>query len=198
MFNFAPDFKSYLISVKHTKINFINFAEKNMATRIVTKIGNIFCINVEGKYLRYFQYIANDLSQLNSSVIRVFKKKYPIDYEFNAEEVVEDEVELYAHTILSQGIREGLWTKVGKSKNVGAFENIIFKGKMLVKSYLAVEEEKSFEWAIWRINGERIRLGYVLPAEFKQGAFVGGVAPAKWVWERIVAGKWNIPWLDEM
>lgn len=168
-----------------------------MATRIVTKIGNIFCINVEGKYLRYFQYIANDLSQLNSSVIRVFKKKYPIDYKLNAEEVVEDEVELYTHTILSHGIREGLWTKVGKSKNIGTLDNIIFRIKL---SGNMGDSNEPFEWAIWRINEEYIRfgIGVHLPEKFKQGTFVGLVCPPQRVWERIVAGKWNIQWVDEM
>lgn len=170
-----------------------------MATRIVTKIGNIFCINVEGKYLRYFQYIANDLSQLNSSVIRVFKKKYPIDYKLNAEEVVEDEVELYTHTILSHGIREGLWTKVGKSKNIGTLDNIIFRAHIFVKdSYKCKEKLEEEEWAIWKINEEYIRLGPVLPEKIKQGTFVGLVCPPQRVWERIVAGKWNIQWVDEM
>lgn len=44
-----------------------------MAKRIVTKIGNIFgaeidgkYANIDGKYKVYFQYIANDISQLNS------------------------------------------------------------------------------------------------------------------------------------
>lgn len=40
-----------------------------MGKRIVTKIGDVFCIEIDGKYKCFFQYIANDLEQLNSSVI---------------------------------------------------------------------------------------------------------------------------------
>ena len=42
--------------------------------RIVTKIGDIFQIKVDDIHAKYFQYIANDKTELNSDVIRVFKK----------------------------------------------------------------------------------------------------------------------------
>lgn len=42
--------------------------------RVYTKIGDIFSIQIDEKVKRYFQLIAYDLAQLNSDVIRVFKK----------------------------------------------------------------------------------------------------------------------------
>jgi len=42
--------------------------------RIVTKIGDIFSIDLDSKTKKYFQYVTNDETMLNSSVIRVFKK----------------------------------------------------------------------------------------------------------------------------
>lgn len=77
-----------------------------MAKRIASKIGDIFCVEIESENKAYFQYIANDMTQLNSSVIRVFKKRYPMDYIFSIEDVVSDDVEFYAHTILKFGIQE--------------------------------------------------------------------------------------------
>ena len=74
-----------------------------MAKRIVTKIGDIFSVTLDNGNLRFFQYIANDWTDLNSSVIRVFKKEYPKGYELNPEEVVSDDVDFYAHTILRMG-----------------------------------------------------------------------------------------------
>ena len=47
-----------------------------MAKRIVTKIGDVFCAEIEGQCKRFFQYFAIDSTQLNSSVIRVFKQHY--------------------------------------------------------------------------------------------------------------------------
>lgn len=44
-----------------------------MTKRIVTKIGDVFCAEIDNRIKRYFQYIVNDMEQLNSSVIRVLK-----------------------------------------------------------------------------------------------------------------------------
>ena len=73
---------------------------KERRKRIVTKIGDVFCAEIDGEFKAYFQYVANDLTQLNSSVIRVFKKRYPMDYVPVIEEIVKDEVLFYAHTVL--------------------------------------------------------------------------------------------------
>ncbi len=59
-----------------------------MAKRIVTKIGDVFCVEVDNEYKCFFQYVANDMTVLNSSVIRVFKEHYPIDYKPNLDEIV--------------------------------------------------------------------------------------------------------------
>ena len=87
-----------------------------MAKRIVTKMGDIFCVEIDNGYKRFFQYIINDIEALNSSVIRVFKTHYPMDYRPIIEEIVMDEVEFYAHTVLRAGIVYGAWYKVGNSK----------------------------------------------------------------------------------
>ena len=44
--------------------------------RIVSKIGNVFCVQISPQEKKYFQYIANDRLRLNSSVIRVFERVY--------------------------------------------------------------------------------------------------------------------------
>lgn len=45
-----------------------------MGKRIVTQIGDIFIVYLDSTTKKYFQYVANDETMLNSSVIRVFKK----------------------------------------------------------------------------------------------------------------------------
>ena len=50
-----------------------------MAKRVITKIGDVFMAIIDDTYKVYFQYITNDLEQLNSDVIRVFKKRYSKD-----------------------------------------------------------------------------------------------------------------------
>jgi len=124
--------------------------------RIVTKIGNIFCVEVDSKHKRFFQYVANDLSQLNSSVIRVFKRKYTIDYTPDMDDIVNDEVDFYAHTVLNVGIRTNTWYKIGTNKNIGDTEHIMFK---LYSEGNISHLTKSYNWYIWHINKEHIRIG---------------------------------------
>lgn len=121
-----------------------------MAKRVVTKVSDVFCANIDGKYKRYLQYIVSDLTQLNSDVVRVFKEKYPIDAEPKLDEVVKGEVDFYAHCVVSGGVKRGLWEKVGKCADVGDIENIIFKDK---GEYVREEQD---DWCIWKINQDFI------------------------------------------
>ena len=90
-----------------------------MAKRIVIKVGNVFCAEIDGKYKVYLQYIAKDSEQLNSAIIRVFKQRYPLDANPKIDDIVKDEVIFYMHTILRVGIEDGAWYKVGKSNDLG-------------------------------------------------------------------------------
>jgi hypothetical protein len=98
-----------------------------MEKRTVTRIGNVFCVEIGNKYKCYFQYIACDKTQLNSPVIRVFKEHYPIGSSPAIEEILKGEVHFYAHTVIQWGTRNGLWYKVGTSKNIGNIEDIRFR-----------------------------------------------------------------------
>lgn len=111
----------------------------NMAKRIVTKIGNIFSLEIDGEYKCYFQYIANDRTQLNSSVIRVFKKHYELHENPSMDEIVKDEISFYAHTILKGGIQDGIWNKVGTHSDVGDNVNVYFR-------------TFGAWWTCWKIN----------------------------------------------
>lgn len=47
---------------------------ENKKKKVITRIGDVFCIQINDSYKQYFQFIAKDMTQLNSSVIRVFEK----------------------------------------------------------------------------------------------------------------------------
>jgi len=155
-----------------------------MAKRIITKIGDIFSVALNNGNQRFFQYIANDYSQLNSSVIRVFKKEYPAEYELNSEEVVKDEVDFYAHVILKFGIIEGAWQKVGKNQDVGDTENILFR------MYCSdAADHKDRLWYAWYINNDnRFDVG-VLSESFRKVSDIGLVFSAKDIIGRIKDGR---------
>ncbi len=137
-----------------------------MAKRIVTKIGDVFCVEFQDGTKGYFQYIANDRTQLTSSVIRVFKTHYPIDMKISMDEIVKDEVAFYMHTILRAGIADNAWYKVGKSQKLGVdqLKKVIFSQtqECLVDSLKFIPVDPLTNWFIWHINEEINNIG-VLP-----------------------------------
>ncbi|MFH3675605.1 hypothetical protein WAH59_20800, partial [Acinetobacter baumannii] len=70
-----------------------------------TKIGDIFVVKVDNDKKKYFQLIAFDLTQLNSDVIRSFKKVYPLEADIDLLEIVNGEVEFYAHCVTKFGLK---------------------------------------------------------------------------------------------
>ncbi|TGX79996.1 hypothetical protein E5358_14065 [Palleniella muris] len=162
-----------------------------MQKRIVTKIGNIFCVEIDDKNKRFFQYVANDLSQLNSSVIRVFKRKYPMDYVPDMDEIVNDEVDFYAHTVLSAGIRANTWYKVGKHKDVGDTEHIMFK---LFDEGNISHLTKSYRWYVWYINKEYVDIGEMTD-EYRQ-LDLGLVISYDQIAAKIKTGEFTMKMLD--
>lgn len=127
--------------------------------RVVTKIGDIFCVKLDDNTKQYFQYIANDLTQLNSDVIRAFKKKYPIDEKPNLAEIVKDEVAFYAHCVTNLGVKLGVWEKVGKVPFDGEV-TVLFRDTNDHGHKLGEEPVKiSNNWYIWKINEEFRRVG---------------------------------------
>lgn len=163
-----------------------------MVKRIVTKIGDIFCVEIENANKAYFQYIANDMTQLNSSVIRIFKKRYPMDYVFNIEDVVSDDVEFYTHTILKFGIQENCWYKAGNSMDVGNIKDIMFR---LYHDEDIVNRVKSYDWYVWKINGKCKDIGE-LTEYYRRHADLGYVYPYTNIIERIKTGEYGVKELE--
>ena len=169
-----------------------------MAKRIVTKIGDVFCVEVDNTYKRYFQYFCNDMTQLNSDVIRAFKKRYPMDYKPKPEDIVKDEVDFYAHTILRNGIEDGLWYKVGKAK--GEFEEEMSKplfGTCRETKYIngdIIDVDPNSNWYVWRINSPFKPVG-ILPEMYRDVVDWGSVKPDVEIFDRIKYGyyRWTSP-----
>lgn len=180
-----------------------------MATkRIVTKIGNVFCVEMDGRYKCFFQYIANDIEQLNSSVIRVFRKRYPMDYKPDMDEIVAGEIAFYAHTILRAGIADGIWYKVGKASDIGqkALENLIFGTTGKTRYGTQEDADPKDNWRIWTTNGHKL-VNIPLPESIKNKVEEGRVLPYQCILDRIRYGYYTwtmweyldikrIPWED--
>lgn len=154
--------------------------------RFVVRMGDIFCIEVDGLYKQYMQYVTKDTSQLYSKVVRVFKKKYPIDEDVDMDEIASGEVLFYAHVYgIRYGVLDGLCYKCGKSKIFGDTENIMFRcdseGDI---SNMTV----SHRWYVWKINHEYVHIGDLVPPYDKYDT--GSVYPIQWVIEKVKTGKY--------
>ena len=127
--------------------------------RVVTKIGNVFSVKLDKKHKCYFQYVANDLTQLNSDVIRAFKKKHPLDATPDLSEVIKDDVAFYAHCVTNLGVKMGLWEKVGKEPVPNEL-NVLFRDTNDYGHKLGEETIKTSQnWYVWKINEEFRHVG---------------------------------------
>ena len=98
------------------------------------------------------QFILVDSSCLGGWCIRVFKKEYATEDKPDMEDVISDKVDFYCLTYaIGHGVLDELWTKAGKSKELGSFDNIVFKQKDIIHG----------GWRIWRAR-----------QEVKQGCFI--------------------------
>jgi hypothetical protein len=147
---------------------------------------------------KYFQYVANDLTMLNSSVIRAFKTAYPIDANPDLSEVVTGEVEFYAHCVIRWGLEMGLWEKVGNVTDVGRVEEALFATPpqspipdippALERVRLELEKA-SRNWRVWRINDPDFTYVGELRGENRK-AEIGGVMPPDAIIYRMRTGKY--------
>jgi hypothetical protein len=121
--------------------------------RVNTKIGDIFSAQIDNKNKKYLQYIANDLTQLNSDVIRVFKTIYPIDSQPALSDIVKDEVDFYAHCVTKWGVKLRFWNTYGNSNDVGSLSQILFRDTNDYGHKLGDEPIRiSNNWYVWHIN----------------------------------------------
>jgi hypothetical protein len=160
-----------------------------------TKIGDVFSVEMEGGGRKYFQLIAFDLTQLNSDVIRVFKKIYPINAAPELNEIVNGKIEFYAHCITKLGLKMSLWKKIGNSAEIGAVTNVLFRGTSDYGKWIEGEPIKiSREWYVWNVN-ERFRDVGTLTGENRK-AEIGIVVNPHDIVERMRLGKYSFFYPD--
>lgn len=149
-----------------------------------TKIGDVFKVKIDNNSNKYFQYIISDLTQLNSDVIRAFKKAYPININPDLSEIVNGKVEFYAHCVTKLGLKMKYWESVGNNNNVGSFDNVLFRC-----SGDNPQIKVSDNWWIWKINEEQKPVGK-LEGENRK-AEIGSVIPPDSIVHRMQTGKYD-------
>ncbi len=150
-----------------------------------TKIGDVFSVKIDENNKKYFQLIAFDLTQLNSDVIRAFTKLYPLNTNPDLTEIVNGEVEFYAHCITKLGLKMGYWESIGNITDVGYSNDILFRSC----GDRAQQVPVSQDWWIWKINEEQKPVGK-LEGENRK-AEIGSVIPPDSIVHRLQTGKYD-------
>ena len=95
------------------------------------------------------------------------------------EDVISDKVDFYCLTYaIGHGVLDELWTKAGKSKELGSFDNIVFKQKDIIHG----------GWRIWRARQE-VKHYKTLPKKYVKASKGALLAPISVV-NRIRTGRW--------
>lgn len=167
-----------------------------MAKRVRTEIGDIFSVVLDNGNKKYFQYIANDLRQLNSDVIRVFKKEYLSDKIPDFSDLLSGDIDFHAHTMINVGVKQNYYIQEGKSIVYPDIKNIWFRdtndyGKKIGEEPIKISEN----WYIWKISDKDFTKVGKLEGETKK-AEIGIVIPPFAIVDRIKMGKYNFVYPD--
>ena len=165
-----------------------------MAKRIVTKIGHIFSAKLSDGTKGHFQYVAIDTTNMSSTVIRVFKKRYALNETPSIDEIVHGEVAFYAHTILRVGIEDGAWEKIGKSEFIDSehTNDVIFASDL--KEFLSIRVtpwETPKRWRTWRIS-QKDKQYDILPEEIVNKIEIGMIFNYKNILDRLERGYYPV------
>ena len=101
------------------------------------------------------------------------------------DEIVDDDIDFYAHTVLKYGYLYNVWYKVGTHKNVGDTENIMFR---VLTDTPWVNIVKSHNWYVWKINCESEYVGELNEEQRKYD--MGFVYSWPQIVNRIKTGQW--------
>lgn len=163
--------------------------------RANTKIGDVFSVKLNERSKKFFQYIANDLTQLNSDVIRAFKTVYTLDIQPELSDIIHDEVDFYAHCVTKFGVKMGLWETVGNSQDIGDLSAILFRGSSDSGSRPGEQIQISDKWYVWRINDNGFSVVGKLEKENRK-AELGIVVNPYDIVDRMKEGKYNFFYPD--
>ena len=156
-----------------------------------TKIGDVFSVKINENSKKYFQLVAFDLRQLNSDVIRAFEKSYRLNENPDLAEIVNDEIDFYAHCVTKFGIKMGLWEVIGNTTKIGNTDNILFRGTSDYGTRPGLDPIKvSHNWHVWKINDKHFTDVGKLEGENLR-AEIGIVVTPIDIVDRLRTGKYN-------
>jgi hypothetical protein len=154
------------------------------------QIGDMFEVPMDGSAVRFFQYVGNDMTQLNSAVIRVFRKSYDVTEPLDVDAVTAGTVDFHAHVFLRIGLKRQLWRKVRHAQAPSTLD-VLFRDS---EDYGNPSIKVSRKWYVWRVNEPFQTVGKL--SSFYQHAEIGVVVPADSLLCRMRTGKYDFVYPD--
>jgi hypothetical protein len=151
----------------------------------MSKIGDVFEVELPDGLIGFFQYIANDPTQLGSEVIRVFRKKCRQTERPTIPEIVSGQMHFAAHVFLQSGLRFSSWRKIGSNPIVTRDETLFRDSD----DYGNPEIVTSNRWYVWKIAEEMQFVGKLGPAY--RHAEIGVVVAPDQIAERMKTGSYS-------
>jgi hypothetical protein len=153
------------------------------------KVGDLFQVQMDQSSVRYFQYIADDLTQLNSQVVRVFREAYVANEHIDVDRITAGAIDFHAHVFLTIGLKQQQWRKVGHTNDVGN-RDVLFRDSNDYEN----PQVKVSDWHVWKANGPFEKIGILRP-EYQQ-AEIGVVVPPRSLIHRMQTGRYNFVYPD--
>jgi hypothetical protein len=159
-----------------------------MTKRLI--LGDVFEVHLDGSIKRYFQYVADDATQLGSQVVRVFKKPCDLIGEPIMSDVLLGGVDFYAHVFLALGAKLGYWKRIGNEAFEGV-ERVLFRN---TNDYGKPEVKVSKDWYVWSVGGDFEDVGDIRAKGVD--AEIGIVVPPDSLIYRMRHGKYDFIYPD--
>lgn len=146
--------------------------------------GDVYEIPIDGKTKAYAQFLMLDLESLNSEILRVFEKRYAMGDKVDLAEVVKDKVAFLVHTVIRNGVKDGILTKVGNVE-LEDFELPYFRNDRSMDRWYP--GKVSDEWHVWKTGEYAKKVGKLTPEYRKLD--IGDVFPPSDIVYRLKHGK---------
>lgn len=148
------------------------------------KVGDLFVVTC-GEFQKYFQYIGDDSSQLNSNVIRIFVGRFFEGNPVSLAELEASGVDIYAHVMLKVGEKLGYW-KRKSAADAPPVNEVIFRD---TNDYGNPSICVSSDWWVWAPNQPRRHVGRL--SENLLGAHIGIVISPDQIVKRMCTGSFQ-------
>lgn len=114
--------------------------------------GDIFCIEIDNAYKCYLQYIGDDETNANRSVVKVFYSKYPIREVVDLNKVISDDKFFWTCVFIKNDMKPDELYNVGNVK-ISDTNEFGFISCLRPKEYSRINDKDEFGcWWLWRMN----------------------------------------------